>query len=279
MSTAKFEKLIDLILNEDQERAEQLFHDIVVEKSREIYENLMAEEDEVGSLVDEVSHEMEGGESMYEADDEPEMDMDDAEMDMDDAEMDMDMGDDADAEMNMDDAEMDMDDAEADMDMGDDDMSDGEPATKDDIMNLEDKLDELMAEFEALMNKEEDEEEADMEADEEEEEEEESGVMESVQLKAVPKPKHGDDGANKASPVAKNSGQAGMASKPVKFSGTGDEKGRPAPTAKPVGMKFKNAPGGGSNVDSGESAPKPKHETVKAKSPVPESKRSTKKRL
>jgi hypothetical protein len=42
MSTAKFEKLIDLILNEDQERAEQLFHDIVVEKSREIYESLMS---------------------------------------------------------------------------------------------------------------------------------------------------------------------------------------------------------------------------------------------
>ena len=280
MSTAKFEKLIDLILNEDQERAEQLFHDIVVEKSREIYENLMSEEteDAVGSLMAEVSDEMEG---MNEAEDDLEMDadmdMDDAEMDMDDAEADMD-----DADMDMDDAEMDMDDAEADMDMdmGDEGEESSAPATKDDIMNLEDKLDELMAEFEALMNKEEDEAEADMEADEEDEEEdEEEEVMESVEMKKVPPVKHGDDGANKASPVAKNSGQAGMASKPVRFGGDGEEKGRPAPTVKSMGTKFKNSPGGGSDVDAGESAPKPKHETVKAKSPVPESKRSTKKRL
>ena len=272
MSTAKFEKLIDLILNEDQERAEQLFHDIVVEKSREIYENLMSEDDQVGDLIDEVSDEMEGADDVYEADDE--MPADDAEMDMDDAEADMD-----DAETDMDDADMDMDDAEADMDDADMDMDDesSEPATKDDIMNLEDKLDELMAEFEALMNKEEDEAEDDMEADEEDEEADEEEVMESVEMKAAPKPKHEDHKAT--SPVAKNSGQAGMASKPVKFSGAGEEKGRPAPTAKPMGMKFKNSPGGGSNVDAGESAPKPKHEVVKAKSPVPESKRSTKKRL
>ena len=277
MSTAKFEKLIDLILNEDQERAEQLFHDIVVEKSREIYENLMSEEDQVGDLIDEVSDEMEGGE-MYEADDEmpaddAEMDMGDADMDMDDAEADMDA-----ADMDMGDAEMDMDDAEADMDMDSDMGDESEPATKDDIMNLEDKLDELMAEFEALMNKEEDEAEEDMKADEEDEEADEE-VMESVEMKKVAPVKHGDDGANKASPVAKNSGQAGMASKPVKFSGDGEEKGRPAPTAKPMGMKFKNSPGGGSDVDAGESAPKPKHEVVKAKSPVPESKRTAKKRL
>ena len=44
MSTAKFEKLIDLIINEDQERAEQLFHEIVVEKSREIYESMMEDD-------------------------------------------------------------------------------------------------------------------------------------------------------------------------------------------------------------------------------------------
>ena len=35
--------------------------------------------------------------------------------------------------------------------MGDDGMGGDEPATKDDILNLEDKLDQLMAEFEDLM--------------------------------------------------------------------------------------------------------------------------------
>jgi len=45
MST-KFEQLLDLIVNEESEKAQELFHAIVVEKSREIYENLIAEEAE-----------------------------------------------------------------------------------------------------------------------------------------------------------------------------------------------------------------------------------------
>jgi hypothetical protein len=44
MST-KFEQLLDYLVNEDHEKANELFHEIVVEKSREIYENLIAEEE------------------------------------------------------------------------------------------------------------------------------------------------------------------------------------------------------------------------------------------
>jgi hypothetical protein len=51
MST-KFEQLLDLIVNEESEKAQELFHAIVVEKSREIYENLIAEEEE-GNEFDE----------------------------------------------------------------------------------------------------------------------------------------------------------------------------------------------------------------------------------
>lgn len=43
MST-KFEQLLDYIVNEEMEKAQELFHEIVVEKSREIYENLISEE-------------------------------------------------------------------------------------------------------------------------------------------------------------------------------------------------------------------------------------------
>lgn len=43
MST-KFEQLLDLIVNEEMDKANELFHEIVVEKSRNIYENLIAEE-------------------------------------------------------------------------------------------------------------------------------------------------------------------------------------------------------------------------------------------
>ena len=49
MST-KFEQLLDLIVNEESEKASELFHAIVVEKSREIYENLIAEEAEEESV-------------------------------------------------------------------------------------------------------------------------------------------------------------------------------------------------------------------------------------
>ena len=38
--TNKFESLLELLINEENDKAEQLFHEIVVEKSRDIYENL-----------------------------------------------------------------------------------------------------------------------------------------------------------------------------------------------------------------------------------------------
>lgn len=41
----KFEQLIELFINEDEKKAKELFHDIVVEKSRDIYAELIKEED------------------------------------------------------------------------------------------------------------------------------------------------------------------------------------------------------------------------------------------
>jgi len=40
----KFEQLLDYLVNEEMDKANDLFHEIVVEKSREIYENMIAEE-------------------------------------------------------------------------------------------------------------------------------------------------------------------------------------------------------------------------------------------
>ena len=37
----KFENMLEKLVNEDRAGAEELFHEIVVEKSREIYENLL----------------------------------------------------------------------------------------------------------------------------------------------------------------------------------------------------------------------------------------------
>ena len=45
--TSKFEQLIEYVINDEEAKAKELFHDIVVEKSREIYENLMDESEEL----------------------------------------------------------------------------------------------------------------------------------------------------------------------------------------------------------------------------------------
>ena len=221
MDNKKFEKLIDLIINENEEQARELFHDIVVDKSREIYESIMEEEmmdddmdegmgGQVGDLLDEISAEEEGM--------------------MEDEEDDLAM-----------DAEMDMADADDSFELDADDMEDTEEGeeVEDAVIRIEDKLDQLMAEFESIMGGD-----ADMSdevaVDSEEDPEE---VMEAVQLQKV-SVTHGDNGVQTKSPVAANAGQAGMASKPVKASTT-TETGRTAPTAKDVdgASKFKNAPG------------------------------------
>ena len=136
---SKYEQLIEYIINEQEDKARELFHQIVVEKSRDIYESLIDEQDleevggnEVESMVDEITGDEEG--------------MQEAEDDMGDDEEDMDAGDD------MDDDEEDMDmDASDDMG-GDDDMGmDGGDDMENRVMDLEDALDELKAEFDALM--------------------------------------------------------------------------------------------------------------------------------
>jgi hypothetical protein len=216
--------LIDLIINENEEQASNLFHEIVIDKSREIYESIMEEEmmdddmygegmgGQVGDLLDEIESEESG------------MMEDDEELDA------------------MDD-EMDMADADDSFDLGDEDFGDEESGeeVEDAVIRIEDKLDQLMAEFESIMGGDADmADDADMgDADMGDEEE----VMEAVQLQKV-SVTHGDNGVQTKSTVAANSGQRGMASKPVSASTT-TETGRTAPTTKDLkgAGSFKNAPG------------------------------------
>ena len=247
MDNKKFETLIDLIINENEDQARQLFHEIIVEKSREIYESIMEEEmmdetmhggmeegdemvGEVGALMDEISAEEQG---MSEDEDMDSMDIEDEE--------------------------------EIELEPSDD--MDGEEDIEDRVVDLEDKVDELerlMAEFEAEMGG------GDMEdmGDEEEESEEEEDVamMEAVALQKV-SVTHGDNGANTKSPNLNDSGQAGMDSHPVKFSGAAES----VPTS-PKGPSnlyskgetqvknagnFKNSPAKDNFREKGESTPKP----------------------
>ena len=199
--------MLESLINGDKKQAEDIFHDLVVAKSREIYENLL--DDDV--QVDEASD-----------------DEDDEEKEDDDVEEGFDMGmqeiggdptDDMMGDIEADD-EMGGDDMGGD-DMGSDEMGGSEPATKDDVLDIKDALDELKAEFEAMLAGEGDEEDmGDEEGEEDEfggEEEDEFGGEEEDEFGDEEEPKEeyvreyvekvapakmGDNGANARSIVA-----------------------------------------------------------------------------
>jgi hypothetical protein len=214
----RFEQLIEYVINDEEQKAQELFHDIIVEKSRQIYENMMAEEQEEEieeGLMDEVDSEEESDMNMEaEGDDDGEMGGDAADEFINDVE-----ADDGDDMGGMD-------------DMGGDDMG-SEPATQADIMNVEDKLDQLMAEFEQMMggmgggdgdgfgpedggDAIEMDDTGDMQP----------GMMEAVTLKAAPKPVTSEEGGvNKKSTVAANAGAKGPIGNSVKPVHAGGEMG------------------------------------------------------
>jgi len=154
-SVDKFQQMLEYLVNEDQEKAESLFHDIVVEKSRQIYEDLLAEEladDEIEEADEEEVEESDEDEEVAEDFDLDEFDVEEAPMGGDPAD---------DMEMDMDADDMDADDMEMDMDADGD-----EPATQDDIKDLEAELADLKAEFEELMSDMDGDEDMDMGSDE-----------------------------------------------------------------------------------------------------------------
>ena len=224
----RFEQLIEYVINDEEAKARELFHDIVVAKSREIYENLMQEEAEedldegAEEELDESEEDIEEGAMGGDASDDL---IDNIEAD---EEQDMSMeGEESDAEFD-DGAEEAGDDLTHDIeDMHDEDG--GETATKDDILNLEDKLDQLMAEFEDLMG-------GDDMGDGDGFGPEEGGdaiemddtgeMMEAISLKAAPKPVTSEEGGvNKKSTVAANAGAKGPIGNTVKPVHAGGEGG------------------------------------------------------
>jgi hypothetical protein len=142
---SKFEQLLDLLVNEEHEKANELFHEIVVEKSREIYENLIAEE----AKEEEDEDDEEQDESMEDESVEEAFGMEDEESEeSDDDEVGGDATDDFVSDVESPDDEF-----------GGEEGGDETPATKADVQDLEDALEELKSEFERLMNAEEAEEE------------------------------------------------------------------------------------------------------------------------
>ena len=113
----KFEQMLEALINEETEKAKEIFHDIVVEKSRDIYESLL-EDDFAEEPVEEMfGSDEEGGEEEPADDEEGADDMGGDEF-----------GDEGGEGEDMDDSEQ-----------------------TDRILDLEDALEELKAEFEQLM--------------------------------------------------------------------------------------------------------------------------------
>jgi hypothetical protein len=262
--TSKFEQLIDFVINDEEDKAKELFHDIVVEKSREIYENLMNEEEE--EELDEAEADESEEEELDEGQDSIGGDAsDDLMQDVETEEEGIQMEDGEEAEFD-DEAEEDGEDMTHDMEKDHDE----DAEIEDRVIDLEDKLDELMAEFEAIMGGDQGGEESDLGGEEGDElggdalEMDDTqafadeSMMENVTLDKVPAPKHGDDGANNKSVVAFNSGAKGMQGAPVKM--TGDTaQGRSAPKTGdlPEAGTFKNVPGKGAANSKLSAAPKP----------------------
>ena len=259
----RFEQLIEYVINDEEAKARELFHDIVVEKSRQIYENIMAEEadEELDENLYVTGPDGEIEESMGgDASDDL---IDDVEME-EESDMNMEAEGDDEEEFSM---SADDDGEEAEFSMSDEEEGGSEPATKDDILDLEDKLDQLMAEFEDLMGGDDmgdgdgfgpDEGGDAIEMDDTDEME--PGMMEAVSLKAAPKPVTSEEGGvNKKSTYAANSGQAGMASRPV-HTGAGEgghhDTSAYSMNTKDLIGKVGNTPAQGTQKPS--AAPKPK---------------------
>jgi len=167
----KFEEMLEKLVNEDRKGAEELFHEIVVEKSRTIYENLLEDDmedldvkeaskddekdDEDDKEVDEASDN--DDEETNEATDEDEKTDESKDEEVDEASKDEEVAEEIPTELT----------PEGDDDMGGDpaddmmadieddaegeDKPEGDEEIEDRVVDLEDALDDLKSEFEAMM--------------------------------------------------------------------------------------------------------------------------------
>ena len=139
----RFEQLIEFIINEDEAKAKELFHQIVVAKSRDIYESLVDESPvQQGRGAERLGNQIGAHEDVIDGDEIGEAEGDEF--------ADDDMGGDEFADDDMGGDEFADDDMGGDEFAGDD-MGGEELPIEDRVMDLEDAIDELKAEFDALM--------------------------------------------------------------------------------------------------------------------------------
>jgi hypothetical protein len=252
----KFEQMLEHLINDESDKAKELFHQLVVEKSREIYENILAEDFQTEADGDEEDdEELDEAKNKDEDDEEMEESFGFAEGEDEDGDIGGDAGDDM------------IDDLEA-GDEGDEEDMGGDDDIEDRVVDLEDALDELKAEFEALMGDDMgdddmgdmgDDDMGDDDMDMDMDKMPEDAFMREY-VEKVGNPKGGDNGANTKSIVAKKNDMGGTAANIVKGgeSTTGSTKGGLAnPSTKEDNAGNVNVPGGKAGIKSLKSVGKP----------------------
>lgn len=247
---SKFEQMLEHLVNEDQEAAKEIFHQIVVEKSREIYETILAEEfDEVEEEKDE-----EEEEPVDEAKDEDE----EVEEDFAFGEGDDDFNDDTDAiggdptDDMMKDIEVDGEEDEFEPEEEDGDLEDR-------VMDLEDAMDELRAQFEKELGGSMDSEmdmDKDMDSEMDMDKDMKMSMADDVNfmreyIEKVGNPKMGDDGVNNKSIVAGKNDMGGTTANILgggESTSGGTKGGLANPSTKEDNAGNVNVPGGKAGV-------------------------------
>jgi hypothetical protein len=239
-----FEKLIEYIINDETEKAQELFHQYVVSQSREIYNELVAE-DEMSDEEDEDKME----ENIVDEYSTDETDTMMSDISADEEGMDQEDGDDM---MGGDDDMMGGDDEENDMD----DNGEEEAGIENRVVDLEDALDELKAEFDRLM--------ADEAGEEEHSDMPDEGVVREYHEKVSVTHSDGTDSKGSKSPVAGKNDMGGTAKS---IAQGGEEKGSTAPKSGDMGVVDPRAAG---KTAFGKKAPAPvtKDQATGTKSPI-----------
>jgi predicted RNA-binding Zn ribbon-like protein len=209
MSHKQLEKVLEHLLNHDQEAAGDLLHSYFVEKGRGIYESMIQSDEQIEEEI--------GGDPVH--DFEEEVIADEAEIENEEmfSEEDGDMDPEAAADEMSPDAEM----PAGDMEAAPEDET--KSSVEDAMMDVEDAISALKAEFDKLVNGEGEEAAPADDAEEAPTDMPEESLGEAVDLAKVTSPDNGDKADNKSSPVRKADAPLNGAAA-VKF-GQGNETG------------------------------------------------------
>lgn len=242
---SKFEQMLEHLVNEDQEAAKEIFHQIVVEKSREIYETILSEEfEEVEEEKDEEEDE----------DKEETVDEDFAFGEGDD-DTDAIGGDPTDDMLDKISADSEEGEGENELDKEFDDEENDD--LEDRVMDLEDAMDELRAQFEKELGGAGDDMDMDMEpTGDDMDKDMKMSMADDVNfmreyIEKVGNPKMGDDGVNNKSIVAGKNDMGGTTANILgggESTSGGTKGGLANPSTKEDNAGNVNVPGGKAGV-------------------------------